>query len=106
MSLSSRSRTRFWNDVLNNNQEIEREWASRGMLDAARTEAVARAYSMGARVTFPIDRGLYRSNLEQLRRFPDAERSRYLRAAMRLESMVGYRTAAGVMRLLRPKSTA
>jgi glycosyltransferase involved in cell wall biosynthesis len=105
MSLSSRSRTRFWADVLKNNREIEAVWNERGLMNSARKDAVGKAYSLGARVTFTIDRELYRANLVELQRFPGCEWSRYLRAANGLERVLGYPLAAGLMRLARPNQS-
>lgn len=99
-SLSSRSQQRFWEDVLRNNREIEALWTQDGTLVGSRRAAMAEAYGLGARVTFPIDRGLYRANLGELSRFPEAPRSRYLAVAVALERLIGHRAAVRLMGML------
>jgi glycosyltransferase involved in cell wall biosynthesis len=101
-SLSSRSSARFWGDVLTNNREIEAALSAAGRMDEPRRKAVSANYALGARVAFPIDRDLYRANLDELRRFTDQPWSRYLRAATALEWLFGHRTAVAVMGILRP----
>jgi glycosyltransferase involved in cell wall biosynthesis len=101
-SLSSRSGARFWGDVFRNNREIEATLLGAGRLDGQRRKAVCATYALGARVTFHIDRDLYRANLGELRRFADQPWSRYLRAATVLERFFGYRPAVAMMRFLRP----
>ncbi len=101
-SLSSRSSARFWADVLRNNREIEAALTGACRWDAERRRAVGATYALGARVTFPIDRDLYRANLDELRRFTDQPWSRYLRAANALERLFGHGAAVAMMRLLRP----
>lgn len=105
-SLSSRSKARFWEDVLRNIRDIEGLLIGAGRMDPARRDAVGKAYALGARATFLIDRDLYHANLEDLRRFPEQPWSRYLRAASGLERMLGYAAAARMMRILRPGQTA
>lgn len=102
-SLSSRSSTRFWSDVLRNNLEIEQLLKAAGKLDEARRAALGRSYALGARVSFPIDRDLFHANLDELRRFGEQPRSRYLRCATMLERLLGYDLSVKVMRFLRPK---
>jgi GT2 family glycosyltransferase len=101
-SLSSTSSARFWRDVLANAREIEAIWREKGLLAGDRRAAVAGAYALGARAAFPLDRGLYRDNLENLQRFPEHPPSRYLEIAARLERLLGYRIARGIVGLLRP----
>jgi glycosyltransferase involved in cell wall biosynthesis len=103
-SLSSRSKVRFWADVLTNNREIEGIWKARGAMEGARAGTVARSYALGTRVAFPMDAALYHAYLAELRRFPECPPSRYLRAAQWLEGLLGYAAAARVMRALRPNS--
>jgi glycosyltransferase involved in cell wall biosynthesis len=105
-SLSSRSRTRFWSDVLKNNREIEKLLIGAGRLDRARRDAVGRAYALGSRVTFRIDRDLYHANIGELRRYPEQPWSLYLRAAAGLERLFGYRAAVMIMGILRPGQKA
>ena len=99
-SLSSGSSLRFWEDVLRNNREIEALWTAHGPLSGPRRYAMAGAYALGARVTFPIDRDLFRSNLSELRRFPDFQRSPYLVAAVALERTIGHRAAVRIVNAL------
>jgi glycosyltransferase involved in cell wall biosynthesis len=101
-SLSTRSRGRFWRDILTNSREVESLWSARGILDRDRREALAGAYDVGARVSFPIDRELYRANLTELRRFPEHQPSRYLRVASGLERVLGYTIARRLMQMVRP----
>jgi glycosyltransferase involved in cell wall biosynthesis len=101
-SLSSRSRVRFWSDVLRNNRDIEALFRGAGRMDSERRDAVGKAYALGARATFLIDRDLYRANLGDLSRFPEQPWSRYLQAARGLERVLGYGAASRLMRILRP----
>jgi glycosyltransferase involved in cell wall biosynthesis len=101
-SLSSRSSVRFWSDVLRNNLEIERLLQGAGKLDSARRVALGRSYALGTRVSFTIDRDLFHANLSELKRFSDQPRSKYLRAAMGLERILGHNLAVKAMRFLRP----
>jgi glycosyltransferase involved in cell wall biosynthesis len=105
-SLSSRSTTRFWADVLKNNRDIEKLLLDAGRMDRARRDAMGRAYALGARVTFRIDRDLYYANLGDLRRFPEQSWSPYLRAAAGLERLIGYSAAVTTMGILRPGQKA
>ncbi len=105
-SLSSRSKARFWSDVLRNNRDIEGLMEGAGRMDAPRRDAVGKAYALGARATFLIDSDLYRANLGDLRRFPEQPWSRYLRAASMLERVFGYAAARRMMGILRPGQTA
>ncbi len=101
-SLSSRSKARFWADVLKNIRDIEEMLLGAGRMDLARRNAVGRAYALGARVTFRIDRDLYHANLENLRRFPEQPWSPYLRGAHGVERILGYTAAVRMMGILRP----
>jgi glycosyltransferase involved in cell wall biosynthesis len=103
-SLSSTSSVRFWRDVYTNAQEVEAIWAKKGALTGARSTAVAGAYSLGARVSFPIDEALFNANLEGLRRFPDHPSSKYLRVAVALKRVFGYGLARRIIGVLRPGS--
>ena len=101
-SLSSRSRLGFWTDVLANTLELEEAITRLGRMDAEHKDAFAKAYSLAARLTFPVDRRLYRTNYDQLRRFSPLPESRYMRAARFLESLVGHSLAVRILKVLRP----
>jgi hypothetical protein len=103
-SLSTTSSVRFWRDVYTNAREVEAIWAKRGVLSGARSAAVAGAYSLGARVSFPIDRELFDENLASLRRFPEHPSSRYLTIAVALQRVVGYSVARRIVGVVRPGS--
>jgi glycosyltransferase involved in cell wall biosynthesis len=100
-SLSSNSHAQFWADILANTREIEAMWIERGIFKGARRAAVAYSYRCGAHVTFPFDRGLYRANLAELRRFSEQQWSSYLIAATQLERLLGYWAARRLLGLVR-----
>jgi glycosyltransferase involved in cell wall biosynthesis len=101
-SLSSTSSTLFWKDVLANASEVEAIWSKAGVLVGGRQSAVAGAYSLGARATFPINEALFRTNLSCLKRFPEHPSSKYLTLAILLDRLLGYTLARRTMRMLRP----
>ena len=101
-SLSSRSSARFWSDVLRNNLEIERLLQGAGKLDGPRRAALGRSFALGTRVSFTIDRDLFRANLNELKRFSDQPRSKYLRVATAMERLLGHDLAVKAVRFLSP----
>ncbi|MBK9990054.1 MAG: glycosyltransferase [Verrucomicrobia bacterium] len=83
----------FWRDVLQNTREVELLWRAAGRIDTTTNEALAGAYAHCARVGFLHDRSLFEDALVDFRRFPSAKISRFLRTALMLKLIVGYRFA-------------
>ena len=92
-SVSSSGAARFWSDVLRNSKEVETIWSETTVLDSARRDALARAYEDCARVGFVHDRGLFQDSRAELRRFRGFPKSRFVRTALMLTTLMGYRPA-------------
>ena len=92
-SLSTRNVTRFWCDILQNTREVEQLWRDAGRFDAIHRRAIADAYGLSTRIGFVQERALFAAARAELARFPEQRPSRFLKVALILARMTGYRPA-------------
>lgn len=100
-SLSTSNSTRFWADVLENTRQIEALWRQDSKLVGERLSAIGNTYADLARTLFRLDETLFRAALTRLDAHASASRSRYLRLAVLLDRLIGYRAARHVLNRLR-----
>jgi glycosyltransferase involved in cell wall biosynthesis len=92
-SLSTGSTARFWRDVLQNTREVEKLWRDAGRFDPIYRAAIADSYGLSTRIGFVHERGLFLSARAELGRFPEHTPSSFLRVALLLARLIGYRPA-------------
>lgn len=100
-SVSTRSVSEFWWDVLRNGREVEAAWERDGRLDELQQSALADMYGNCLRVGLDRDESLFLAALGDVRRFPELASSRLVRAALLVSRGVGERGAAWCLKKLR-----